>query len=103
MMVRSSARVDLGIQHVGIVLCIRWRSGPSVGRDRTGPECRRKVVPVLADRHRLDGALHERRGIGVMKCELFLVAGSEQAARYAETTHGIPHAQERDRAIQMTL
>jgi hypothetical protein len=62
MMVRSSARVDLGIQHVGIVLCIRWRSGPSVGRDRTGPECRRKVVPVLDDRQRLDGALHERRG-----------------------------------------
>jgi hypothetical protein len=29
MMVRSSARVDLGIQHVGIVLFIRWRSGPS--------------------------------------------------------------------------
>ena len=55
MMVRSSARVDLGIQHVGIVLFIRWRSGPSVERDRTGPECRRKVVPVLVDRKGLHG------------------------------------------------
>jgi hypothetical protein len=36
MMVRSSARVDLGIQHVGIVLFIRWRSGPSGTGRRLG-------------------------------------------------------------------
>jgi hypothetical protein len=78
MMVRSSARVDLGIQHVGIVLFIRWRSGPSVGRDRTGPECRRKVVPVLVDRQRLDGALHERRGIGVMNANFSLLPAASR-------------------------
>jgi hypothetical protein len=38
MMVRSSARVDVGIQDIGIVLFIRWRSRPS----GTGPrQCRR--------------------------------------------------------------
>ena len=36
MMVRSSARVDLGIQAVGIVLFIRWRSGPSGTGRRLG-------------------------------------------------------------------
>jgi hypothetical protein len=37
-MVRSSARVDVGIQDIGIVLFIRWRSRPS----GTGPrQCRR--------------------------------------------------------------
>jgi hypothetical protein len=35
-MVRSSARVDLGIQDVGIVLFIRWRLGPSGTSRRLG-------------------------------------------------------------------
>jgi hypothetical protein len=36
MMVKSSARMDLGIQDVGIVLFIRWRSGPSGTGRRLG-------------------------------------------------------------------
>jgi hypothetical protein len=63
-------------------------------RNVAGAKGRREITPILVDRQCLNRARDKRRGTGVVKGELLLVARSEQTARNAQASDRVPNTEE---------